>query len=248
MAEHTRGVTSRRTTLTTQAGEMPVHLLAPAGTDLRGEAPIPRPGVVLVQEIFGVSRYVLQRAEDLAALGYVVAVPELYWRIGVSATAEDGEEMLAEGMAAADRISFEEAIDDTAACVRWLSARPEVSGDVGLLGFCFGGGVAFAVAARTPVAALVSYYGSALPQLLDLAPALTVASLHHWGDADAYIPPDVQEKVRAAVVHSEEQEWHTYPGAGHAFDNPHPAFHDAPASALAWERTTAFLASRLPLT
>lgn len=246
MDQHTSDVTSQRITMATGAGDMPVHLLLPPDTTPNDDGGRPRPGVVLVQEIFGVSSYVKQRARDLAALGYVVAVPELYWRIGITATAE-GETMLEEGMAAAGRLDLEDAIADTANCVRWLRERPEVSDDVALLGFCFGGGVAFAAAASTPVTALVSYYGSALPQLLDLAPAVTAPSLHHWGDADAYIPLDTQVEIRAALARPGALEWHTYPDAGHAFDNPHPAFHDASASALAWQRTTAFLASRLPV-
>lgn len=237
-----------RVEIATPDGAIPVQVLRRAsdGGDGGGGGD-PAPGIVLVQEIFGVSSYVLGRARDLAALGYVVAVPELYWRIGITATTEDGEEMLAEGMAAMSRVDVAAAIADTATTVEWLRKESGVSDAVALVGFCFGGGVAFAAAAETSVTALVSYYGSAIPALLDLAPAVTVPSLHHWGDADAYIPLEVQRTLREALVHSELQEWHTYPGAGHAFDNPAPAFHDPAAAASAWARTTAFLSRRVPL-
>lgn len=229
-------------------GDLPVRLYLPQSG--RG------PGIVVVQEIFGVSRYIAERARDLAALGYVVAVPELYWRSGLAATPEDGpiQDVLAAGMAAATELGLESAIDDVAATLEWLPRRPEVtesdSGtNVGIVGFCFGGGVAFAATARLdrtdlPVA-LVSYYGSALPALVELAPRVRVPSLHHWGSADTFIPLDVQEAIRPEIVR-EGVEWFTYEGAGHAFDNPHPAFHDAAASDLAWERTVAFLGRHLP--
>jgi carboxymethylenebutenolidase len=119
-----------------------------------------------------------------------------------------------------------------------------VDGGVGLLGFCFGGGLAFHVAAVTPVDVLVSYYGSALPGLLGLADQVTVPSLHHFGTADAYISAEAQEQIRAAVT-ANGARFETYEGAGHAFDNPGPMFHHAAASAAAWATTVQFLAEHL---
>jgi carboxymethylenebutenolidase len=110
----------------------------------------------------------------------------------------------------------------------------------GVIGFCFGGGLGFAVAAESSPDVLVSYYGSALPRLLHLAPSVTATSLHHFGDADAYLPVDDLVDVL------DDAEVHRYPDAGHAFDNPLPAFHHAEASDLAWRRTVAFLARNLP--
>lgn len=217
-------------------GLLPVQLYLPeAGSG---------PGIVLVQEIFGVSHYIVARARALAALGYVVAVPELYWRIGITATAEEGDSMLDDAMAASKKLGLEPAIADTVATVTWLPQRPEVTGKVGLLGFCFGGGVAFAAAAQTDPAVLVSYYGSSIPAHLDLAERVTVPSLHHWGQDDAFIPSQVQAQIHQALARP-GVEWHTYPGANHAFDNPNPMFHDEAASQLAWQRTTAFLARYL---
>lgn len=223
-------------------GDLPVQVYLPDGG--RG------PGLVLVQEIFGVSRYIEQRARDLAELGYVVAVPELYWRLGFAATPEDGpiEDVLGAGMTAAQELGLDRAIDDVVATLEWLPVQPEVAGPVGVIGFCFGGGVAFAAAARLGradrPAVLVSYYGSALPALADQAPRVSAPSLHHWGSADAFIPGEMQDTVRAALAR-DGVEWFTYDGAGHAFDNPHPAFQHAAASELAWSRTVEFLARQL---
>lgn len=202
------------------------------------------PGILLVQEIFGVSPYIRARAADLAAAGYVVHVPDLYWRLGEPPLDESAPDVLAQAMARMQQLPWDDAVADTAAALRRLREADSVTGKVGLLGFCYGGGIAFAVAAREPVDALVSYYGSALPNLLDLAGSVTAPSLHHFGEDDSFIPFDVVVEVRDAVVR-DGVEFHTYPGADHAFDNTRPQFHHTQASELAWIRTLEFLDRRL---
>ncbi len=218
-------------------GDMPAHLwLPPSGSG---------PGILLLQEIFGVSRYVRSRAQDLAELGYVVLAPELYWRLGETVD-ESRADVLEQGMALAGRLDWEQTVADSVAALTALRARPEVAGGVGAFGFCFGGGVAFNVAAVADVDVLVSYYGSALPTLLDLAGRVTAPSLHHFGTADSYIPLEQVERIRAAVS-GPEVEFHLHEGAGHAFDNPAPMFHHSAATADAWALTTGFLARRFPV-
>jgi carboxymethylenebutenolidase len=227
-----------------EGGQMPADLHLPAGG--RG------PGIVLFQEIFGVTAYIASRARDLAGLGYAVLVPHVYWRQG-DPLIEGGEDALSRAMEAMGRVDWSEAVADGAAAVAALRGRPEVEGPTGVLGFCFGGGVAFAVAARTGAEGggpdfLVSYYGSAVPGLLDLAPQVRCPSLHHFGLADAYIPPDVVRQIQQAVDSAgAESTVLTYAGAGHAFDNPAPAFHHAGAARQAWVATEAWLAEKAPV-
>ena len=228
---------SEPTTVSLPDGEMPAQLWLPdAGSG---------PGVLLVQEIFGVSAYIRRRAADLAALGYVVLVPELFWRLGTTAVA-DGPDMLQEGMALAGRFDWPAGVADGVAALRALRARPEVTGGVGIVGFCFGGGLGFNVASVDSPDALVSYYGSALPGLLDLAPQVTAPSLHHFGEADAYLDAAKVEAITVAVT-AQGAVVQTYEGADHAFDNPDFVNHHPAASALAWERTVAFLGTHLPV-
>ncbi|MDN5797404.1 MAG: dienelactone hydrolase family protein [Intrasporangium sp.] len=229
---------SERVLVPTDSGDMPARLWLPdSGAG---------PGIVLCQEIFGISPYILRRAADLAALGYVVLAPEFFWRLGVSAVPEqDGG--LERGMALAGQLDWPLAVRDGAAAVRWLDERTEVTGPVGLVGFCFGGGLAFNIAATQPVEVLVSYYGSALPMLLELAPSVTVPSLHHFGRADSFIDREAVARIRAAVTASAATVFHEYDGADHAFDNPDLPWHHPDASALAWERTVDFLGEHLPV-
>ncbi len=221
----------------TDSGAMPAfQWLPPQG---RG------PGVLLVQEIFGVSDYIKQRAADLAALGYVVVAPEFYWRLDNADVDETQPDFLERGVALAGRTDWAAAVRDGVAALQYLRHSDLVTGGVGLVGFCFGGGLAFNIAAVDSPDALVSYYGSALPNLLGLAPSVTAPSLHHFGTSDAYLPPDVVNTIREAITRPGVQvELHE--GAGHAFDNPHPAFHHAAASAAAWQTTVGFLSSALP--
>ncbi|WP_270888019.1 dienelactone hydrolase family protein [Pedococcus sp. 5OH_020] len=228
-----------------EGGEMPADLHLPESG--RG------PGIVLYQEIFGVTAYIRRRAEDLATLGYVVLVPHLYWRLG-DPVVQEGAEGLPEAVDLVGRLDWEAAVADAAAALRLLRDRDEVEGPVGVFGFCFGGGLAFNVAASTSgpagaAEALVSYYGSALPTLLALAPQVRCPSLHHFGTADTYIPPEVQQSVREAVEQDGRADvtFCTYEGAGHAFDNPSPMFHHPQASPEAWETTSRWLSEHLPV-
>ena len=222
----------------TPAGEMPAHLWTPEAG--RG------PGVVLLQEIFGISRYVESRAQDLADLGYVVLAPEVYWRLGVSAVG-DGPEAMDEALALMGRVDWESAVGDGVAALADLRARPEVHGGVGIVGFCFGGGLGFNVAAVSSPDVLVSFYGSAIPQLLDLAPLVSTPTLHHFGLADSYIDAETVAHVREVVEQGPDVVVETYEGADHAFDNPDLPMHHPEASRRAWQRTTDYLAERLPV-
>jgi carboxymethylenebutenolidase len=230
----------------TDGGQLPAHLwLPPAGSG---------PGLLLIQEIFGVSDYIKQRAADLAQLGYVVLAPEIYWRLDDTSLDESSPELLDRALAIVSRLDWPTAVSDAVAALNHLRGLEQVrggagdglGGGVGIIGFCFGGGLGFNVAAVSSPDVLVSYYGSALPNLLDLAPKVAAPSLHHFGEADDYLAPEVVARIREAVLANPLNEVETYPGAGHAFDNPLPMFHHAEASALAWRRTAEFLAVRLP--
>ncbi|MBA3311536.1 MAG: dienelactone hydrolase family protein [Nocardioidaceae bacterium] len=230
---------SERVSVPTDAGEMSAYLWLPAGGT--------GPGLLLLQEIFGVSGYIQRRGADLAAAGYVVLAPELYWRLDATAVDESAPSAIDDAMGLAGRLDWGAAVGDAVAAFGQLRGRDEVRGGTGLVGFCLGGGLAFNVAAVHSPDALVSYYGSSIPDLLDLAPLVTVPSLHHFGLADAYIDHATVEQVRGAVAaEGRPAEFEVYEGANHAFDNDDFALHHPEASALAWRRTLDFLGRTLP--
>lgn len=206
------------------------------------------PGLVMVQEIFGLSPYIQSRSADLAALGYVVLAPELYWRLPDHSIDDARDDVLNQGMALAGQVEWDTTVDDMRHAVHHLRDRAEVTEGLGLIGFCFGGGLAFNVAAVEQVDALVSYYGSALPDLLHLSDQVTIPSLHHFGLADGFIPPADVARIQETLTAQPNVVFETYAGANHAFDNRQfPGFHHPEASEAAWQNTVRFLADKLPI-
>lgn len=229
---------SKQVGIPSAAGEIPAFLWVPEGGT--------GPGIVLFQEIFGVSDYIRRRAQDLADLGYVVLAPAVYWRLGAESV-PTGPTMLEDGVGLAGRVDWSAAVGDGIAAVEWLRGHEAVDGGVGIVGFCFGGGLGYNVAAYTEPDCLVSYYGSALPGLVDLVPVVTAPSLHHFGLADAYIDAATVQRIAAVVTTAPDTVVHTYDGADHAFDNDDfPLYHEQ-ASAKAWAVTVDFLGERLPV-
>jgi carboxymethylenebutenolidase len=152
-------------------------------------------------------------------------------------------------MGRVQQLDWDTTVADAVAALEHLRGRDEVDGRVGLIGFCFGGGLAFNVAAVDDADVLVSYYGSSLPGLLELAPQVTAPSLHHFGLADDYIDAETVSRIREAVTAGRDDvRFETYDGANHAFDNWDFALHHPEASALAWRRTVDFLHEELPTT
>jgi carboxymethylenebutenolidase len=203
------------------------------------------PGVLLLQEIFGISPYIRRRAQDLADQGYVVLAPEIYWRLGEGPIDEAGDGAIDEALPIRMEVDWAAAVADSAAALEVLRALPEVMGRVAVVGFCFGGGLAFNLAAVANVDAAVAYYGSDIARLLELAPRITAPVLYHHGLADDYVPESTVREIEASVGSRPGAEFRTYEGANHAFDNDRFVLHHPGASVEAWQSTTAFLATHL---
>src|SRR5215208_578722 len=170
---------------------MPAFVVRPTGG--RG------PGLVVLQEIFGVTDYIKGRARDLANLGYVVLAPELYWRIGPNiVTDETSEAGLHEALGYFGKLDAAQAADDAVAALEQLKAMPETAGKAGVLGFCLGGRLAYEVGVRSDPDVVVAYYGAGTADRLDDAPKLDCPVIFHFGGADEYLPSDQVERIRAA--------------------------------------------------
>jgi carboxymethylenebutenolidase len=204
------------------------------------------PGLVLLQEIFGVNDYVEDAARRLAELGYVVLAPDLYWRTDPGLAL--GADEMPRAFAAAQQLDHELAARDAIVALAELRGLPEVAGGrAGVLGFCLGGTLAWHVAAQGEPDAAVCYYGSGIAGALEAAASITCPTLLHFGGADPYIPREDVDAVAALAAGRDDFECHVHDGAGHAFDNSFaPMFSDPPAAARAWELTSAFLARTLP--
>jgi carboxymethylenebutenolidase len=232
--------TTRTDQVTVPDGSFDLHLWVPEA----GHGP----GLLLLQEIYGVSAYLRAVAERLVAHGYVVAAPDVFWRIQRNWEADHTEEGLQASFGVVQQFDRALGIADCVASLHRLGELDEVQGDPGVIGFCLGGYLAYHVAAQADPAVAVCYYGSGIAGSLDLATNLECPIQFHYGEEDPYIPSEEVGAVRAALGSRADTEIHVQPGAGHAFDNHEaPMFHEPRAAAAAWALTMGFLARHLPV-
>ena len=230
-------VTACWTTVADSAGSFDAWLaLPPAGHG---------PGLLLLQEIFGVNGHIRAVAEQYALDGFVVLAPDVFWqqqrRLELGYTAEDVQRGRALALAA-DKAALQRDLDDSVTALR---ARPEVQGRrVGVVGYCMGGRQAFVAAATAGVDAAVAYYGGGIQDLLALAPNIGCPMQFHYGARDPNIPLAAVDKVRAAMA-GKPAEVFVYDAADHGFNCWERGSYHAASAALAHGRTLQFLAERL---
>jgi len=189
-----------------------------------------RGGVVVVQEIFGVNDHIRRVADGYAADGYRVIAPALFDRVrpGIELGYTDAD--IAEGRKIRGQLSFEQALADVEAARKALG-----DGNIGIVGYCWGGTVTWLAATRiVGFAAAASYYGGGIGQFAAEHPRCPTQC--HFGEKDHAIPLTEVAAVRDA---NPAVEVYTYP-AGHGFNCDQRASFDAAAAKLARERTLAF--------
>ena len=207
------------------------------------------PGVLLFQEIFGINDNMRGLAERLAGEGYVVLVPDMFWRIEPRFERSD-ESGMGDAFAMVQRFDRDLGVADIASTHAHLVGMAECTGKVGAVGFCLGGTLAFACAATSRVDekgidAAVSYYGSGNNELLGLLDSLDCPLMFHYGLTDPFIPADQIAEVEQAIEGRDAIELHRY-SAGHAFSNwDAPSMFNAEAADAAWTRTIQFFAKHL---
>jgi carboxymethylenebutenolidase len=206
------------------------------------------PGLLLLQEIFGVGDYIRAVAEDLAGLGYVVGAPDLFWRIKPGHQAAHDEAGTAESLELGGRFDMEQGVADAAVALARLRSLPEVTGGIGAIGFCLGGSIAYLLAGRAELDAAVSFYGSEVPGNLEILETITIPMQFHFGGSDPYISRDQVAAVEQAAAGQDSAEIHVEEEAGHAFHNRMaPFFHVPEPAARAWQHTEDFLRRHLPV-
>lgn len=233
--ENDSSLTSEDRTIETSAGPLDIYVTRPAGAGSF-------PGVVLIHENQGLVPHIRDVARRLAKLGYVVLAPDLLTPAGGVATfAEtpdrvaalgtlDKDQMVAQLLAAADELAGLEGVDVSR---------------LGVIGFCFGGGMTWLLATKEPrLKVAVPFYGPNPP--LEDVPNIQAAVLAIYGANDERINagiPDIEAAMSSAGKAFEKE---IYDGAGHAFHNDtNPDRYNAEASTQAWARATAFIGQQL---
>ena len=216
-------------TLTASDGHsFEAYLATPVGT--------PKAAVVVIQEIFGVNAHIKEVADRFAAAGYLVIAPALFDRIAQDITLAYDGDGVAEGRRLKEQADANSEFDVKAAIDHMASA-----GAVGVVGFCWGGSLAWRMACykTSGLAAAISYYGGELPSLAGRDAVCPVMA--HFGIHDASIP---EAGARSFATAQPSVETHFY-DAGHGFNCDHRGQYDGDAAALAWGRSMAFLETHL---
>lgn len=204
------------------------------------------PGVIVIQEIFGVNDVMRDICDNIAQQGYVVICPDLFWRQepGIQLT-DQTEEDWARAFELFEGFDVDAGVEDLDATLSFLRDHELCNGKVGDIGFCLGGKLAYLMATRTDADCSVSYYGVAIDADLGEAGNIKNPLLMHIAEKDRFVPKEAQDKIRETLAGNDLVEMHTYEGVDHAFARTGGEHYDDEAAHLANMRTANFLATCL---
>lgn len=223
---------------------MPSYLVRPERRDA--------PGVVLLQEIFGVNAEMRRVADLVAAHGYAAIAPNFYHRTHPDLDAAHDEEGIRTGMAAAMSTTAETLSADVQAAAQRL--LDDGARKVGSWGFCFGGSVAYLSATLPQISAAVSFYGGQIARsrvpgqegLIRFTELIQAPLFLAFGARDEGIPPEDIETIRSSLTeHGKKFELHVYPDVGHAFFRRAPDGSETEAAREVWPKVDRFLGDNL---
>lgn len=219
-------------TLTASDGhEFSAYLARPDGT--------PRGALVVIQEIFGVNGHIRGVADGYAQDGYLTIAPALFDRIRPGIELGYGPAAIEEAIGLKSKVPQEAALRDCAAALAEVAS----AGKAAVVGYCWGGTLAWAAAVELPgLSAAISYYGAGTPDMANLQPRCP--AMFHFGEQDQGIPLERVEVLRAAHP---DLPLHIYP-ADHGFNCEARGSYHPESAAAARARTLAFLERHLTLT
>jgi carboxymethylenebutenolidase len=205
--------------------ELDAYLAQPKGK--------PRGGIVVVQEIFGVTDHIKRVADQYAAEGYRAIAPAMFDRIkrGITLPYTDIEQ----GRAYMQQLKWPDTLADIEAAVDAVRD----SGAAAVVGYCWGGTVAHVAASELDLDAAISYYGGGVARMLDKTPQCPI--VYHFGDQDRSIPMADVQKIMSAYKHADV---HVYNGAGHGFNCDERSSYSAADARLAFHRSIEFIRER----
>lgn len=201
-----------------------------------------RGSVVMLQEIFGVNEAMRAKAQDFAAAGFCVVVPDLFWRLQRRVDLGYSEAERKQGFGLMQAFDQAAGAADVRDVVAWLRRRDQRK--VSVVGFCLGGRIAvLAAAGNADVGAVVAFYGVRLDLCAEQLRALWAPFQLHVGDQDTHVPAEHVNAVRAALAEAPNAEIFVYPAAQHGFYNRlRTEVYDPQAAAQARSRALALLA------
>jgi carboxymethylenebutenolidase len=208
------------------------------GHDAQGYLALPAsgtgPGVVVVQEYWGLVPHIKDICERLAREGFVALAPDLFHGETTTSPDEAGKKMMA--------LRADEAEKDLRGAIHYLAGHDAVTSEkVGIVGFCMGGALALFAASKNPeIGACVAFYG-VHPNIKPDIPNLQAPVLGIYAEKDDFVTPEVVRQLDDELTrHGKPHEFHTYPGVGHAFVNDTGKNYDEKSARDAWRRMVDF--------
>ena len=196
------------------------------------------PGIILIQEIFGINQTMRDFADWLAGKGFVVMCPDLFWRhepgIELSDRVDKDRQRAFELYADFDE---DKGVEDLAATLAHLRGHAACTGKVGAVGFCLGGKLAYLLATRHRPDCAVGYYGVGIENAIEESANLSGALVLHMAEKDQFCDAAAQAKIRSGLGSNPLVTLHDYAGQDHAFARPGGEHHDVAAAELANLRT-----------
>lgn len=204
------------------------------------------PGLVVIQEIFGVNQTMRGLCDWLALEGFQALCPDLFWRLqpGVQLSAKIEEEM-AQAFDLYGKFDIDQGITDIKATIDHLRTLDGATGKAGTVGYCLGGLLAYLAATRTDTDASVGYYGVNIQNHLNEAANIKKPLMLHIAANDQLVPKETQDQILAGLKDYPLITTHQYAGQEHAFARTGGEHYDEQAAMLANQRTRDFFRTHL---
>jgi carboxymethylenebutenolidase len=203
------------------------------------------PGLLVIQEIFGVNDHIRKVADGYAAQGYAVLAPDLFWRAEARVELGYAPSDQQRGKALRQQIPPATMVRDLQTSAAALRKYLDEAGKIGAVGYCMGGRMAFELASTGCIDAAIDYYGAGTAALLHLADAIKIPLQFHFGARDALIPAAEVEQIRAAFAARDDVEIFVYAEAEHGFNCDQRASYHQPSAELAGGRALQFLRTHI---
>ena len=231
---------SQSISIPTEGGAFDAYLARPAQAG-------PKPGVIVIQEIFGVNPNIKGVADWLAGEGYCALALDLFWRLERNVSITDpGDAELEKAFGLMTAFDQQAGISDIQTAINFLRADTDIcTGKVGTLGFCLGGKMAYLSATSTDADASIGYYGVGIQDMLEEAGNIAAPLVLHMAGQDEFVPPDAQAAVHAGLDAHAHVSIFDYPEQDHGFTREGSMHFDAAATASAHARSLETLARAL---
>lgn len=241
-------ITTENISIPVGSDTMPAYVARPQGSEAL-------PAVIVWMEIFGVNSHIRDVTDRIAAEGYVAVAPNFFHRVAPDLELGYDEAGMNEGIDHMMKLTADNMIADQRAAIDYLRGRADVTGKIGVTGFCIGGHMTYLTACENDIDAAVSFYGGGIagpegpggaPSTISRTAKINCPIVCLFGALDAHIPPEQTSAVAAALkAEGRDGEVVIYPDADHGFFCDQRASFNADAAADAWSRLTKLFAANL---